>query len=112
LIPGAAAHVSTSCSDQSSIASEQCSCDDGLREKASEILSRVERYISSALRDAVTEGSLPPMDTEEMAFKFLTYEFGALSLARVRSDLKPLHDVCDAWVHMAGKGEVGKAKGR
>lgn len=84
-----------------SIASEQCSCGDGLQEKAQEILARVERYIASALRDAVSDGSLPPMDTNEMAHRFLTYELGALAFSRVRCDLKSLDDMYEMWMRMA-----------
>jgi TetR/AcrR family transcriptional regulator, transcriptional repressor for nem operon len=93
-----------------SIASEQCSCDDGVREKAKEILARVERYLASALRDAVSEGHLPPMDTEKMAQHFLTYELGALSFSRARSDLKPLEGLFEMWMRMAGKPVAGNTK--
>lgn len=88
-----------------SIASEQCACDDGLREKAREILARVERYIAGALRDAVSEGSLPALDPEEMAGKFLTYELGALALARASSDLRPLEGMFEMWMRLAGQAE-------
>lgn len=96
----------------SSIASEQCSCEDGVQEKAKEILERFERYISGALRDAVTEGSLPSMDTDEMAHKLLTYELGALAFARVRSDLKPLEGIFEMWMRMAGRPEQKHRKSR
>lgn len=85
-----------------SIASEQCSCKDGLQDKAKEILARVERYIASALRDAVAEGALPHLDSEDMAHRFLTYELGALAFARVRCDLKPLEGIFEIWMRMAG----------
>ena len=85
-----------------SIASEQCSCGDGVKEKANELLDRIERYFISALRDAVSEGLLPKLNTEEMAHKFLIYEMGALALARVSCDLKPLDGIFEVWMRMAG----------
>lgn len=88
-----------------SIASEQCSCEDGLQQKAQEILARVEKYLVSALRDAVSEGSLPAINIEDMARKFLTYELGALAYARVKNDLKPLEGLYEIWMRIAGKAE-------
>lgn len=90
-----------------SIASEQCSCNDGLQEKSTEILERVERYLANTLRDAVSDGSLPEIDPTEMARKFLTYELGALAFARVRDELTPLDGMFETWMRMArGASEV------
>lgn len=93
-----------------SIASEQCSCDDGLQKKAIEIFGRIERYFTSALRDAVNEGSLPAMNVDEMARRFLTYELGALTFARVRSDLRPLDGMFEMWMRMAGRPSVSEKR--
>ncbi|MCO6432328.1 MAG: TetR/AcrR family transcriptional regulator [Deltaproteobacteria bacterium] len=85
-----------------SVASEQCAYADGVQDKAVEILARIERYIANALRDAIDEGSLPSVDVDQMARRFLTYELGALSLARVKSDLEPLEGIFEIWMRMAG----------
>lgn len=85
------------------VASEQCAYADGIQEKAVEILARVERYIANALRDAVNEGSLPPLDVELMARRFLTYQLGALALARAKSDVQPLEGIFEIWMNLAGE---------
>lgn len=84
------------------IGSEQCAADDGLSEKSREILERVTKYLKSAIQDGVTEGSIPPQDAALSAARILTYEIGALSLARVSNSLTPLEGLDEICLRMLG----------
>lgn len=85
-----------------SIGSEQCSCDDGLSNKSKEILGKFSTYLRSAIQDAVTDGSIPPVDPSKAAAQLLTYELGALSLARVSNNLDPLRGLYNVWMAILG----------
>ncbi len=81
-----------------SIGSEQCSCDDGLSKKSKEILYKFSAYVRSAIQDAVAEGSIPPVDPAKAAAQLMTYELGALALARVANSIEPLRGLYDVWM--------------
>jgi TetR/AcrR family transcriptional repressor of nem operon len=57
-----------------------------VRAKAEEIFSRLGRYFESALRDAVAEHALPPMDVATRAKAIVAHIVGVLTQARIRND--------------------------
>lgn len=81
-----------------SVGSEQCSCKDGLSKKSGDMFCRVLKYLRSAIQDAIAEKSLPPVDPCKAASQLLTYELGALSLARVSNSLDPLQGMFNVWM--------------
>lgn len=87
-----------------SVGSEQCSCKDGLSQKSGEIFSRVRKYLRSAIQDAAGEGLIPEVDACRAATELLTYELGALSLARVSNSLEPLAGLFDVWMGILRRG--------
>ena len=84
----------------SSIGSEQCSCGDGLSAKSKDILGRFETYLRSAIKDAIEDCSIPPLDPVKAAAQLFTYELGALSLARISNSLEPLKGLYEVWLAM------------
>lgn len=57
-----------------------------VRAKAEEIFGRLGRYFESALRDAVAEQALPPMDVATRAKAIVAHIVGVLTQARIRND--------------------------
>lgn len=92
-----------------SIGSEQCACDDGVTKKSGEILSRLTKYLQSAVQDAIAEGSVPPdVDARKAAYRLLAYELGAMSFARVVNSLEPLEDIYDAFLGILRVNEADR----
>lgn len=87
-----------------SVGSEQCSCKDGLSQKSGEIFARVRKYFRSAIQDAVNDGAVPAVEPCRAATELLTYELGALSLARVSNSLEPLEALFDVWMGILRRG--------
>jgi len=83
-----------------SIGSEQCSCNDGLSDKADEIFCRLTKYFKGTIKDAIEEGSIPKIDADAAAQQLLIYELGALALARITDSLDPLNGFYDIWLAM------------
>lgn len=80
-----------------SIGSEQCACDDGISRKSGEILLRFLSYFRSAIADAVANDSLPAIEIAAAAKRLLTYELGAMALARITNDVEPLKHIYSGW---------------
>ena len=93
-----------------SIGSEQCSCNDGLSDKANEIFCRMTKYFKSTIKDAVEDGSIPKIDIDAAAQQLLIYELGALSLARITDSLDPLNGFYDMWIAMLRRAPEAKAE--
>lgn len=77
-----------------SIGSEMAVQDDIICAKVQEMITRIERYFESALRDAVAEGLLPEgLDIKAKASEIYSYGIGAETMARIQNSLAPLEDI-------------------
>jgi len=95
-----------------SLGSEQYSEDDGLREKANDLLLRLRKYFASAIRDALQEGTIRCSDYETKADEIFTYYTGANALARVSNSLAPMESLWKAWeAILFSEGQKTSSKG-
>jgi TetR/AcrR family transcriptional repressor of nem operon len=61
--------------------------------KVREIVGRKRRYLESAIRDAVAEGSIEPCDPAQKALAIACMMEGAVSQARIMNDPEPLRSL-------------------
>ncbi len=61
--------------------------------KVREIVSRKRRYLESAIRDAVADGSIEPCDPGQKALAIACMMEGAVSQARIMNDPEPLRSL-------------------
>lgn len=81
----------------SSLGSEQCSEDDGLRQKANDVLLRFRKYFESAVREAMQDGAIPERDHMRIAEQLYLYYTGVNTQARLGNTLEPFNDMWSAW---------------
>ena len=91
------------------IGSEQCAFSDGLTERSWEILLRVRKYISQALRDAHEEGSLEIKDCEQSTNDIFFHMLGALAASRLSNSVEPSEGLFEVWMRILGHASYGKA---
>jgi TetR/AcrR family transcriptional repressor of nem operon len=63
--------------------------------KVREIVARKRRYLESAIRDAVADGSIEPCDAAQKALALGCMMEGAISQARIMNDPEPLRNLAD-----------------
>jgi TetR/AcrR family transcriptional repressor of nem operon len=73
-----------------SVGSEVSTKEEGIREKAREILDGCVKYLESAIRDAHAEGLIVAPDAQTKARVLFAYVQGTLTQARIANDLKVL----------------------
>lgn len=61
--------------------------------KVREIVARKRKYLESAIRDAVAEGSIEPCDPAQKALALACMMEGAVSQARIMNDAEPLRSL-------------------
>jgi len=76
--------------------------DGGLRDAIQELVRGKMRYIESAIRDAMSEGSIRAGNASALAEMLYLYFEGALSQARIQNDLSLLKSVEENALHMIG----------
>jgi len=63
--------------------------------KVREIVARKRKYLESAIRDAVADGSIEPCDAGQKALALGCLMEGAISQARIMNDPEPLRNLAD-----------------
>jgi TetR/AcrR family transcriptional repressor of nem operon len=76
-----------------SVGSEVSTQEIDVSAKVREIVSRKRRYLESAIRDAVAEGSIEPCDPGQKALAIACMMEGAVSQARIMNDPEPLRSL-------------------
>jgi TetR/AcrR family transcriptional repressor of nem operon len=76
--------------------------DGGLREAIHELIRGKVRYLESALRDAMADGSIPKGNADAMARTLYLYVEGALAQARIQNDLNLLNDLEENGLRLIG----------
>ena len=84
------------------LGSEQCHCDDGIQQKAYELLVRLKRYFISALCDAQHEGVIERDNVEADADDLFTYFLGVMAQARVSNSLAPFDRCYEVFLLLLG----------
>lgn len=92
------------------VGSELATQDEQMRAQIEEIFSCHTRYLASALRDAVAEGTLPAdTDVEAKAKEIDNYLLGTLLVARIRNSLEPLEQAFATGIyHLLGIAPPGR----
>ena len=76
-----------------SVGSEVSTQEIDVSAKVREIVSRKRRYLESAIRDAVADGSIEPCDPGQKALAIACMMEGAVSQARIMNDPEPLRSL-------------------
>jgi TetR/AcrR family transcriptional repressor of nem operon len=76
--------------------------DGGLRAAIQELVRGKVRYLESALRDAMADGSIPKGNAAALAQTLYLYMEGALAQARIQNDLSLLNDVEENGLRLIG----------
>jgi TetR/AcrR family transcriptional repressor of nem operon len=76
--------------------------DGGLRDAIQELVRGKMRYIESAIRDAMSEGSIQQSNAAALAETVYLYIEGALSQARIQNDLKLLNRLDENALRLIG----------
>jgi TetR/AcrR family transcriptional repressor of nem operon len=76
--------------------------DGGLRAAIQELVRGKVRYLESALRDAMADGSIPKGNTPALAQTLYLYMEGALAQARIQNELGLLDDVEENGLRLIG----------
>ena len=94
-----------------SIGAEQSNEDEKIRRKSQEVFAHYVRYIESALRDAVAEGSIdiPLGGVGHRAQELYTFVLGILVQARVENDLQLVKRFKASFLRISGVRETGAA---
>src|SRR5688572_1129594 len=76
--------------------------DGGLRDAIQELVRGKVRYLESALRDAMADGSIPKGDAPALAKMLYLYLEGAMAQARIQNDVEFLGDVEENAMRLIG----------
>jgi TetR/AcrR family transcriptional repressor of nem operon len=83
--------------------------DGGLRAAIQELVRGKVRYLESALRDAMADGSIPKGNATALAQTLYLYMEGALAQARIQNDLSLLSDIEENGLRLIGYQPVAAA---
>lgn len=81
---------------------EMAAQEEQIRSKIDDIFNAYCMYFESALRDLVSDGTLPPStDIKSLAYELHSYGMGQATMARIQNSLHPLKDLLkDGWARM------------
>ena len=92
-----------------SVGSETSTQDETIRAKVQEILQFQIHYFESAIRDAQTEGALPPGDAAAKAKCLFALLEGSLGQARIQNDPEVLRTLADTSLDLLRAGHSASA---
>ena len=72
---------------------EQCSQSRVIRETSEKLIDRSKKYFISAIKDAVEEGFIKPVNPLKKAHQIYTYYLGAVTQARIYNDLSMIENL-------------------
>jgi TetR/AcrR family transcriptional repressor of nem operon len=86
----------------SSVGCELSTQDENIRQKARELSNRIMKYIESAVRDLMEEGSIEATDATELAKEIYAYATGVLTQAKIDNDAKALERIAPGICRLLG----------
>ncbi|GHC00629.1 TetR family transcriptional regulator [Cerasicoccus arenae] len=84
------------------VGQEMCNVDQDLRNMVNDLLSRIMRYFSTAVRDAVSEGLIQTDDVEATAACLFSCYEGMFSRARIANDPEVMKDLKASYQRILG----------
>lgn len=85
-----------------SIGSEIATQDDKIRHKIDEVMSRVMKYVETAIAEAQRAGDLPPGDPKQLAQEVYSSKMGAVIQAKIRKDPEVLRNLAKTVLAIVG----------
>ncbi|MDB6055743.1 MAG: TetR family transcriptional regulator [Verrucomicrobiales bacterium] len=90
------------------LGSEICTQEKSIQAKVSELMEQYMRYFESAIRDAITNGSIEACNVKSKAEFLFSYMHGALGQARIKNDLEGLRNLTEGAMEILKAREVQK----